>query len=319
VRHDTSAVAANASSYAFNYQWADGAGDNNTLRLGWGFHTWNKVDTAGATTDNEGAVTLGSILIGNADIMKGWAKGAAYVSLVGSYYDYGISTFGIKLWGDAKAVGEFHWSGDWSVSKELRKGTIVWAGIVPVNLEIRFAGTSGVTVDVDVIGVNLPFNPDEESESFLIGKTGAAARIGLAQMAVTPYANMTVVAAASLSAAVVRVGVAGSLTLLNMRVPATGRLWWGMTQLAPVQLAMGSWADLKLSLSVMSGRLYLFAENYAVEWCSKRINLGFYKKTVNYPCGADWETFWDFTIASWSGWTWNQTLWTSPYVQANIP
>jgi hypothetical protein len=319
VRHDTSAAAPTASSYAFNYQWADGAGDNKTLRLGWGFHTWNKVDTAGATTDNEGAVTLGSILIGNADIMKGWAKGAAYVSLVGSYYDYGISTFGIKLWGDAKSVSEFHWSGDWSVSKELRKGTIVWAGAAPVNLEIRFAGTSGVTVDVDVIGVNLPFNPDEESESFLIGKAGSATRIGLAQLAVTPYANMTVVAAASLSAAVVRVGVAGSLTLLNMRVPATGRLWWGMTQLAPVQLTMGSWADLKLSLNVMSGRLYLFAENYAVQWCKKRINLGFYKKTVSYPCGADWETFWDFTIASWSGWTWNQTLWTSPYVQANIP
>ncbi len=319
VRHDTSAAAMQAGSFAYNYQWADGAGDQKTLRLGWGFHSWNKVDTAGATMDNEGLVTLGSNLIGYADILKGWAKGAAYVSLVGSYYDYGLSTFGVRLWGDSRTVEEYHWSGDWSVSKELRKGTLIWAGCIPVNLEIRFAGSSGVTVDVDIIGVNAPLNPDEESESFLIGKVGASSRIGLAQLAVTPYGNMTVVAAASVSAVVARVGVAGALTLLNMRVPATGRLWWGVTQLAPVQLGMGAWADLKVSLSVMAGRIYLFAERYEIDYCSKRINLGFYKKTVSYPCGASWDTFWDYTIASWSGWTWNQTLWTSPYVSGNIP
>jgi len=319
VRHDTSGASNMASSYAFNYQWGDGAGSQSTLRLSWGFHTWNKVDTAGATTDNEGAITLGSDLVGYTDILKGWAKGAALVSIVGSYYDYGISTFGIKLWGDAREIPEFHWEQDWNVSKELRKGTIVWAGVVPVSLEIRFNGQAGVVVNVDIVGANTPLNPDEESESFLIGKTGGSTRIGLAQLAVTPYGNMTVTASAAVSAVVVRVGVAGQLTLMNLRVPATGRLWWGLTSLSPVNLRLGTWADLKVVLSVMSGRVYLFAENLSLNWCSSRVNFGWWSSTVWYPCGTSWNTFWDFTIASWSGWTWNQTLWSSPYVEANIP
>lgn len=319
VRHDTSASSGSASSYAYNYQWSDGVGSQTTLRLAWGFHTWNKIDTAGLTVDNEGAITLGSNLIGYTDIMKGWAKGAAYVSLVGSYYDYGLSTFGVKLWGDSKVVNEFHWERDWSVSKELRRGAIVWAGCIPINLEIKFVGTAGVVVNIDVIGVNTPLSPDEESETFLNSKTAGSSRIGLAQLTITPYGNMTVTASASITAGVARAGVAGNLTLLDLRTPITGRLWWGLTQLSPVKLKMGAWGDLKLTFSTMNGEIYLFAENYSVEWCSKRIRAGWIKITVKYPCGANWNTFWDYDIADWEGWTWNQTLWASPYVEAAIP
>jgi hypothetical protein len=251
--------------------------------------------------------------------MKGWAKGAAYVSLVGSYYDYGISTFGVKLWGDARTIADFHWDKDWSVSKELARSTIVWAGCIPIQLSIKFAGTSGVTVSLDIVGANLPLAATEESGTFLNTKAGGALRIGLAQLAVTPYANITVTASAAITAGVARAGVAGNLIVMDMKVPATGRLWWGMTQLTPVKLKMGSWVDLKLTMTVMSGEIYLFAENYSVEWCSKRIKAGFIKITVKYPCGASWNTFWDYDIADWSGWTWNQTLWTSPYVEAVIP
>ena len=319
VRHDTSASQGDASSYGFNYQWSDGAGDQNTLRLGWGFHTWNKVDITGASTDNEGALSIGSKLIGYTDILKGWAKGAAYVTVQGSFYDYGLSTFGAKLWGDALSIAEFHWDKDWNVSKEMGRESIVWAGPVPISLEIKFGGVAGVGVSIDIIGKDAPLSPTEESGTFLVGKTGSATRVGLAQLAVTPYGNMIVTAKAAVTAGLVRAGVAGELTLMDMRVPLTGRLWWGLTNLNPVTLKLGAWADLKLNLSVMSGRLYLFAENQSVAWCSKRIKAGFIKITVRYPCGLEWNTFWDFTIASWSGWRWNQTLWTSPYIEYAIP
>ena len=328
VRRETSSSTSTASSYGFNYQWGDGVGSQSTLRLSWGFHTWNKLDTAGITIDNEGALTIGSDLVGYTDILKGWAKGAAYVSIVGSYYDYGISTFGIKLWGDSKVVPEFHWEKDWNVSKELRKGTIVWAGPVPINLEIRFAGSAGVTVNIDIVAVDAPFTDDEESETFVkmkstactvAGAQGCSSRVGLGQLTVTPYGNMTVTASASLSALVVRAGVAGELTLLNLKVPATGRLWWGLTNLSPVTLKLGVWADLKIQLTAMAGRIYLFAENYTVNWCSRNVDFGWWDSTVWYPCGSSWNRFWDFTIASWNGWTWNQTLWTSPYKEATIP
>jgi hypothetical protein len=321
VRHDTTGTPTMAASYGFNFQWGDGAGSQTTMRLGWALHSWNRVDTTGAITDNEAAVTLGSDLVGYTDILKGWAKGAAYVSLAGSYYDYGISTFGIKLWGDAKTASQFHWGQDWSVTKELRKGTIVWAGCVPIQLELRFGGTAGVAVDLDIVGANIPLNGTEESETFLKSKTTGLTgltRIGLAQLAVTPYGVMTATASASITAGVVRAGVAGDLTLINMRIPLTGRMWWGLTNLSPLTLKTGVWADLKLNLSVMSGEVYLFAENQSLDWCSKRIKVGWVRVTVRYACGYNWNTFWDYSIADWDGWTWNQTLWTSPYVEYTV-
>jgi hypothetical protein len=318
VRHDTSGSSTIAASYGYNFQWANGAGSQSTLRLGWSLRSWNKVDTAGAVVDNEAAVTLGSDLIGYTDILKGWAKGAAYVSLAGSYYDYGISTFGIKLWGDAKTASQYHWGQDWNVSKEIRKGAIVWAGPVPIQLELRFGGIAGLAIDLDVVGVNTPITGVEESENFLRSKSPSSSRIGLAQLAVTPYGQIAATASAAITAGVVRAGVASDLTLLNMRTPLTGRLWWGMTNLSPVTLTAGAWADLKLNLTVMSGEVYLFAENQSLDWCSKRIKVGWVKVTVRYACGISWNTFWDMTIADWDGWTWNQTLWTSPYVEYTL-
>jgi hypothetical protein len=315
VRHATGGAAANASSYGFNYQFKDGVGSQDTLRLGWDLHTWNNINTGGVTIDNEASMVLGSNLIGSTDILKGWAKGAAYVSLVGSYYDYGLSTFGVKLWGDAKEVPEYHWEKDWNVTKELRRGMILWAGPVPVNVEIRFTGQAGLVVNLDIVGVNKPFTADEESETYLLERAGNATRIGLATLTVTPYGNMVVVASASLSAAAARVGVAGQLTLMDLRTPLSGRLWWGMTNLNPVQLRTGAWADLKLTFTTMKGRVYLFAEHWDIKWCKKKI--AFVK--VKYPCGEEWNTFWDYTIADWGGWTWNQTLWASPYKDYTIP
>lgn len=315
VRHATSGASAGASSYGFNYQFKNGAGNDVTLKLNWDMHTYNNINTSGITVENEAAMTLGSALIGSADILRGWAKGAAYVTLMGSYYDYGLSTFGIKLYGDAKTAGEYHWEKDWNVSKELRRGTVLFAGPIPINVEVRFTGQAGLLVNLDIISVNKPFTADEESETYLVGVTGSAQRIGLATLSVTPYGNMTVVASASLSAAAVRVGVAGALTLMDLRAPLSGRLWWGMTNQNPITLKTGAWADLKLKFSTMDGSVYLFAENQALEWCRKKVGL----IKIKYPCGLDWDTFWDYTIADWDGWSWNQTLWSSPYKEYAIP
>lgn len=251
--------------------------------------------------------------------LKGWAKGAAYVAVTGSFYDYGIGTFGVKLFGDAKSVpSAYHWGYDWNVSKELRRGTIVWAGAVPIQLEIRFGGIAGIAVDLDLLAAPTPLAGSEESEVFLRSKTTGLARIGLAQLAVTPYGQMTVTASAAITAGVVRVGVAADLTLLNMRTPLTGRIWWGTNQMLPITVKAGAWADLKLNLNVMSGEVYLFAENQSLAWCTKRVKVGWVKVKVSYPCGVQWNTFWDLEIADWDGWTWNQTLWTSPYVEYTL-
>ncbi len=315
VRHDTSGSSANASSYGFNYQWKNGVGSDATLKLGWDFHTFNNLDTSGVTVDNEGSLSLGSKLIGSTDILRGGAEGAAYVSLVGSYYDYGLSAFGTKLWGDSREVPEYHYEKDWSASKELKKSMRVQVGPIPVTVEIIFTGTAGLVANVDIVAVNAPYTASEESGTFLVQKAGSASRIGLATLTVTPYGNMNVVARASVDNGAIRFGVAGQLVLLDLSAPLSGRVWWGVTNLNPVQLTTGAWADLTLRFSTMDGRIYLFAEQMELKICSKKTPFG----RIKYPCGTKWDTFWDMTIADWDGWTWKQTLWSSPYKAYTLP
>jgi hypothetical protein len=88
-----------------------------------------------------------------------------------------------------------------------------------------------------------------------------------------------------------------------------------VTNLNPVTLKTGVWADLKLKFNTMDGRVYLFAESWSLKWCSKKVAF----VRIKYPCGDDWDTFWDYTIADWDGWSWNQTLWSSPYKEYAIP
>lgn len=315
VRHDTTGSAGDAASYGFNYQWQNGVGSQSTLRLGWEFHTWNNLTTAGVSVDNAASISLGSNLVGSLDILKGGAAGAANVSLVGSYYDYGLSAFGTKLWGDARQVPEYHYEKEWNVSKEIKKSTIVWCGAVPVTVEIRFGGQAGLIANVDIVGVNKPYTASEESGTYLLKVAGASSRVGLATLTVTPYGNMSVTARASIMSGGIRVGVAGQLNLLTLRSPLSGRVWWGVTSLTPVALTTGAWADLTLEFSTMSGEIYLFAESWAVEWCKKKTPFG----RIKYPCGEDWNQFWDYDIADWDGWVWKQTMWSSPYKAYTLP
>ncbi|MEY4514252.1 MAG: hypothetical protein RLZZ450_6374 [Pseudomonadota bacterium] len=309
VRHDTTGSATDASSYGFNYQWKDGVGDQSTLRLGWEFHTWNNLTTAGVSVDNAASISLGSNLVGSVDILKGGAAGAANVSLVGSYYDYGLTAFGTKLWGDARTVPEYHYEKDWNATKEIKRSMIVWCGAVPVTVEIRFSGTAGLVANVDIVGVNKPYTASEEFGTYLLKQAGTASRIGLATLTVTPCGNITVTARASITSGGVRVGVGGDLKLLELRSPLSGRVWWGVTNLTPVALTTGAWADLRLQFSTMRGNVYVYAESWSVEWCKKKTPFG----RIKYPCGEDWNQFWDYDIADWDGWVWKQTLWSSPY------
>ena len=60
------------------------------------------------------------------------------------------------------------------------------------------------------------------------------------------------------------------------------------------------WADFVLKLNVLSGRVYVFLEHWEVYGCG------------SWCVTSGYRTFWDYTIASWSGWGWNQTLWSWP-------
>jgi hypothetical protein len=304
VRRATSGNTKAASSYGFSKDWGDGAGNASTVRLQWGLYTHNNIDTSGASTDNQANITLSSSLLGATDIFKAWGRVAARVSLVGSYYDYGVSSFGERLWGESREVPEYHWDRDFKVSKEKSKGFRVQAGPIPVSVSFRLYGEAGLLISLDVIAVDATNAPTPDDKEIL-AKFPGSLRIGLAMAGATPHALIRATATAGVDLLVFRAGVAGELQVMRINSPLTGYLGWGMTSLTPIVLRAGVWADFKLDFSVMAGRIYVYAEHWEIWGCGWSICSGY-------------NRFWDLTIANWNGWNWNQTLWSSPFYNYDV-
>jgi len=101
----------------------------------------------------------------------------------------------------------------------------------------------------------------------------------VARLSATPGGWGNVTASAAVNIIVARFGVEGSLTLINVSLPARGELFWPVCTL--------DWViRTDLSLNTLSGNLKLFAE----------IRFLFFKKK------------WTATIASWTGYTRNWVL-----------
>lgn len=319
VRSASSGRTKAAASYDFNKDWSNLQGNAKPLALITNIFTHNHVDTVGATTDNQAAVNVSSALVGSIDMLRGWGKAAGYVSVVGSYYDYGISVFGKKFWGESKEVSEYHWERNFSMSKEQRWDFRLWAGIVPVGISLRLYGEVGLALGLDVVAVADGSDDGEEADadglpSASTGNTDQAVllrfpgstRIGLATVTAKPYGLMKATASAAVDLLVVRAGVAGELTLLNLQTPLRGYLAWGATSLTPAALRAGVWADIVLNLSVMQGRVYVYLEHWGIWGCGR------------WCLTSGYRTFWDYTLASWSGWSWNQTLWSTPFYNYDV-
>jgi hypothetical protein len=313
VRRPTSGATKAASSYDFNKDWSNTQGNTGTIALVTNIFTHNHLDTGGATTDNQASLSVVSGLVGSIDVLRGWGKAGGYVSLVGSYYDYGISVFGYKFWGESKQIAEYHWDRDFKMSKEQRWTFRLWAGIIPISISLRLYGEIGLLIGLDIIAIGdgadadaiadadgQPTDTDGNTDSAILAKFPGSTRIGLAVATAKPYGLMKANASAGIDVLIARAGVAGELTLIDLQTPLRGYLGWGVTSLSPITLRASVWADFVLKLNVLSGRVYIYLEHWEIYGCG------------SWCVTSGYRTFWDYTIASWSGWSWNQTLWSWP-------
>jgi hypothetical protein len=324
VRRPTSGATKSASSYDFNKDWSNTQGNTSTIALVTNIFTHNHLDTSGATTDNQASLSVVSGLVGSIDIIRGWGKAAGYVSLVGSYYDYGISVFGYKFWGESKQIAEYHWDRDFKMSKEQSWSFRVWAGIIPISISLRLYGEVGLLIGLDIIAIGdgadadaiadadgQPADTDGNTDAAILAKFSESGkyvvnRIGLAVATAKPYGLMKATASAGIDVLIARAGVAGELTLIDLQTPLRGYLAWGAISLTPVTLRASVWADFVLKLTVLSGRVYIYLEHWEVYGCG------------SWCVTSGYRTFWDYTIASWSGWGWNQTLWSWPGTKYDV-
>jgi len=115
---------------------------------------------------------------------------------------------------------------------------------------------------------------------------------------VTPAANMTGTATATVNITVARGGASGTLTLLDLQLPLEADLQWGLvTGPALTMVADGTW---QLALTSVNGHIDLFADTRSVDWCK---HWG-----VKYPCGFKWNRVYSKRLVDFTGVTYDQTL-----------
>jgi len=238
-------------------------------------------------TDNVAKINLSSKYVGNRDILKGWAKGHIAADK-GWAYDYGLTTFGKKIWGGAESKPKaFSYSKTWKSSKSWSKSKgwsfNFWAGPVPLKVTFGFKGSANIGY-----GFTL--------------KAGFTSKDAYADLKpyVKPGASFSGYASAGVNLIIATGGVAASITIISGNIPLTME---GKVTADPVKkksATVTAKVNLSLSLTTLSGKLYAYAKLKKVK-C---------KNWKPWSCYTYWSTVWTGNIISFSGYTWKYGIYS---------
>jgi hypothetical protein len=278
-----------SSSYSMTQSWDQSYGDNSTVGVEAKFETGNTLNLSGASSATSGDVKLKGWLA--TSVAHAHAKGAAYVSLTGSFVDIQQTIFGNTLFSYGAAVPEeLVYEKNWSITKEQCVTFSYGVLVLSLDVSVCAGGSGGFDSSLTVRaaeGAAAPFS--------------SAQRVGKVIVAFTPKASFNTTAAAYASVELARAGVEGTLQLLELGLPTTGSLTWGLTSLSPPVLDIVGNVNMKLNINTMNGNLQLFADTREVKICQKRWKVFGRRFSISYPCGFNWDREVELNLASWRG------------------
>jgi hypothetical protein len=288
---DLSTVSSPSKTWTKNYNRDVG---NSALKL----KTYLKSETAlrywcpAAGTDNTAGMTISSKYVGSRDIIKGWAKG--HVNLTKGWgYDYGLTTFGKKIWGGAESKN-YGYKKTWKSSKSWSKSKgwsfTFWAGPVPLSVEFGFKGSANV------------------GYGFTLAVTGTDGKKCGGVVTLTPYvkpgASLSGYAEAGVNLLIAKGGVGASITIISGNVPLVllGKITATIAGKGskPVTVTAQAKVDLDYSITTLSGKVYAYAKLWKVS-C---------KNWRPWSCSSGYKTVWQGNIFSFSGYTWKYPIYT---------
>ncbi len=299
---------ADAAAWSMTHHWIDTFG-NSSMSLEAEAYTGSTLSLAdGAETSNWVGVRMSSSTFNVSQaLLRIAAYGAARTKVVGTHYGYHLDFYGTRYVAEYKEI-KFKNSWDWNITKEWGKATNVFASVAYIDVGLKVNGRVGFRLDLDIGAHTVGSSCNTSDCTALAAVYPDSASVGLTSVKLTPYGLVKASLNASVSVGVLRAGAAGNLDLFDLSVPIKTSISWGFAgdtnNPQAGRLKLGAWGDVGLQSTFLKGRLYLFADNQSISWCSYW--------GIPYPCGSGWSTFWDQTIASWGGWTYNQTLWSSP-------
>lgn len=276
-----------ADSWQLYKDYSSYAG-NDVVNVSASFGTDNNLNLSGASTHNWANAGVGGWFGFN--LFNIWADAAANVAIVGSGASAGVQVFGQTLWQYQNQVSEIHYAYNPGFSQQACLSYNFGVAGLGLNVSACAVGSVGLNASLDVVAQN--------------GNAGApfaaATKVGHATVNVTPWASLQLNASAWADIGVSNGGVTGTLTLLNVSLPATGDLKWGLVSLSPVGLVVTADTRLDINLNTLSGNIHGWVDVLTPDWCS----CGSW--CPGYPCDS-WSTVWSEDLVSWGGWgaSWN--------------
>lgn len=281
-----------SATKSFGYTWDKNSG-GSVVGASAKFWSDTVFSLDGATTSNGGQFDLTGWA--SAEIFKTWFDGQAYVSLVGSGYDTGVRIFSKNLWSKSQTVPEVTYENTQSIAKQLCYNYNYGIAGIGLNASLCASGSASLTVNASISAVEgggpVPFD--------------SSTRIGEASATVTPGASFGLTATASANVVVARGGITGTLNLIVISLPITGKLNWGLID-GP-QLVLTNNLSVGLDTSFLSGNLNVWVDLIKPKWCS----CGSW--CPGYPCSS-WSSVVNQTLVSFTAYSLNRTVYDNSVV-----
>lgn len=258
-------------------------GSSSSIALGLSGGSTNKFSLTGASSTNSAKATL-SGFFGSFTMFEGWGNGAASVSPVQGTLDYGLKVFGVSMLGDPPgSASSVTYTKTYGISKE--KCVTYSYGIVIVSVDLSgcFSASAGVALDLYASGTQV-------------------------RATVRPYVSAGLSVSATLNATIYRASLTGSVTVLGLNTTAgdgvSATLSYVVNSTSPVKLTVGLTISAKFVISTLSGSLSLSLEQLELQWCKKKV----WGVKISYPCGWDYDTVAEYTLFSYSGYSYTNNL-----------
>lgn len=267
-----------STSYSLSKAWDKSVG-NSVVGVGATLGTDNNLSINGAEHRSYGRVGLTGWFSTN--LAEVDLSGGAFASLVGTGLHGSIKVLGATLWSYDKEFSDYAMKWDYKYSKRACARYNYGVAGLGFNLSLCATGEAGLSTDLKINGAAGPGPAPFDTASVVGGVTGVT----------SPYVNMQFNASASVNLAAAKGGINGDLNLIKVSTPATVDLRFGLLSPKPPSVLVKGSAQLDLSVELLSGRVYGWAEVWRPDWCSCG------RWCPGYPCGT-WQDVWSSNLVS---------------------
>jgi hypothetical protein len=285
--------AGNANSYNADYAWSK-SGGNSVVGASAGFETVNRLDLSGATTHNLAHLSI----TGWApfDVFRIWLDAQAYVSVVGSGVDAGLTILNENRWSYSQSIEDVEFEEGPSYDKSACLHYNYGIAGIGLNVDLCANANAGIAINGSISG------EDGENVDF-----PGSSRVGSITASVTPSGTIGFTASASINIAIARGGLTGTLNIIEVELPAVANLQFGLvdstddTCNSAICIKTVANASVDLTVNFLSGSINVWVDLTRPNWC------GCGSWCPGYPCFT-WASVVNQTLLSFTAYSLEQNL-----------